>query len=317
MTTFSKPSFNTLKYSSFRPLYPDSFYDLLGRYVVNGEVHRIPVSKCIDVGCGTGIASFQLLGLAKEVVGVDPSESMIQTAKKLTAERCQQLGIDDKSRISFTRGTGERLDAIPGLEGEIDLITVAQAIHWLEIPEFFAACSKLLRRGGTLAYWLYIDPDIVNFKGPHRSDLTAEEIMQRAMKIYDEYVYADPQYLGPYWGEPGRLIAKDFYTSVDAHIPRGVFTQQVNHTFLPGRMLSEHASGNEGLILKRSHITIGEWVDYFETYSAFQAYCDSTGDTMLLRGKFIDEIIRETGWDRTETRIDLVWNTKYVFLKRA
>lgn len=43
-----------------------------------------------------------------------------------------------------------------GLEAEsVDLVTVAQALHWFDIPKFFAEAARVLRRGGLLAIWCY------------------------------------------------------------------------------------------------------------------------------------------------------------------
>jgi len=51
-----------------------------------------------------------------------------------------------------------------GLESaSVDLITVAQALHWFEVEAFFAEASRVLKRGGVLAFWVYhncrVDPD--------------------------------------------------------------------------------------------------------------------------------------------------------------
>jgi ubiquinone/menaquinone biosynthesis C-methylase UbiE len=45
---------------------------------------------------------------------------------------------------------------VSGLEAEsVDLVTVAQALHWFDIPKFFAEAARVLRRGGLLATWCY------------------------------------------------------------------------------------------------------------------------------------------------------------------
>lgn len=45
-----------------------------------------------------------------------------------------------------------------GGEGSVDLITVAQAVHWFELPKFYSVVSLLLRKpGGVLAVWGYND----------------------------------------------------------------------------------------------------------------------------------------------------------------
>jgi len=39
--------------------------------------------------------------------------------------------------------------------GSVDLITVAQALHWFDIEQFFAESVRVLRPGGVLAIWAY------------------------------------------------------------------------------------------------------------------------------------------------------------------
>ena len=50
-----------------------------------------------------------------------------------------------------------------GLEpASIDLVTVAQALHWFDIDAFFGEVGRVLRQGGVLAVWSYarctVDP---------------------------------------------------------------------------------------------------------------------------------------------------------------
>jgi SAM-dependent methyltransferase len=43
-----------------------------------------------------------------------------------------------------------------GLETEtVDLITVAQALHWLDLPRFYAEVSRVLVPGGVIGVWSY------------------------------------------------------------------------------------------------------------------------------------------------------------------
>jgi SAM-dependent methyltransferase len=50
-----------------------------------------------------------------------------------------------------------------GLESNaVDLVTVAQALHWFDIDAFFAEAGRVLKPGGVLAFWCYhnytVDP---------------------------------------------------------------------------------------------------------------------------------------------------------------
>ena len=87
-----------------------------------------------------------------------------------------------------------------GLDDEsIDLITVAQALHWFDIPGFFDEAQRVLTPGGVLAVWSYdrclIDADI--------DDIINE-------------LYAD--IVGPYW-PPERDLVDDGYRAIELPMP--------------------------------------------------------------------------------------------------
>ena len=39
-----------------------------------------------------------------------------------------------------------------------DLVTVAQALHWFDLPPFYAEVRRVLRPGGIVAAWCYGNP---------------------------------------------------------------------------------------------------------------------------------------------------------------
>jgi SAM-dependent methyltransferase len=68
--------------------------------------------------------------------------------------------------------------ALPG--GSVDLITVAQAIHWFNLPQFFRQVQRVLKPGGILAAWCYQIPKIT-------------PKIDQLMEWYFQHV------LGPFW----------------------------------------------------------------------------------------------------------------------
>ncbi|MEL7363682.1 MAG: class I SAM-dependent methyltransferase, partial [Bacteroidota bacterium] len=80
-------------------------------------------------------------------------------------------------------------------DNSVDLVTVAQALHWFDRPAFFAEARRVLRSGGVLAAWTY---------GPTRITPAIDAIV-------------DPFYrdtVGPYW-PPERRHPEDGYASID------------------------------------------------------------------------------------------------------
>lgn len=57
----------------------------------------------------------------------------------------------------------DELVALIGGEGSVELITVAQAVHWFDLPRFYSLVNRLSRKpGGLIAVWGYkqvqVDP---------------------------------------------------------------------------------------------------------------------------------------------------------------
>jgi SAM-dependent methyltransferase len=48
-----------------------------------------------------------------------------------------------------------RAEAVPLRSRSAGLVTVAQALHWLELPEFYQEARRVLRPGGLLVAWTY------------------------------------------------------------------------------------------------------------------------------------------------------------------
>ena len=38
-------------------------------------------------------------------------------------------------------------------DSSADLVTVAQAIHWFDIPQFYKEARRVLKTGGVLSFW--------------------------------------------------------------------------------------------------------------------------------------------------------------------
>lgn len=134
MTEQSKFDTVAANYAAGRPDYPAELYDTLAR-VLGRPLAGLDV---VDLGAGTGIASRQLAGRGAHVTAVELSGPMIA-----------QLAASSP-RVRAVRGSAT---AIPLRGGCADLVTCAQAWHWMDparaVPEF----RRVLRPSGVFAAW--------------------------------------------------------------------------------------------------------------------------------------------------------------------
>lgn len=144
-------------YASYRPTYPTALFDWLCTVTPRRE-------WAWDCGTGSGQAAVALAERFTEVVATDPSVSQLLNAGR-------------RPHLSYLAMTAEQV----GLRtAAIDLVTVAQALHWFDRSRFFAEVDRVLRPGGILAVWSY-------------GLLTVDAEIDRHVR----HLYHDV--LGPYW----------------------------------------------------------------------------------------------------------------------
>lgn len=121
-------------YRHHRPTYPEEVATLLAK-----ECSLSKASLIADVAAGTGLLSEIFLKQGFQVTAVEPNAKMRQA--------CADL-IPSFPRLNCISGTAEAT----GLEEEsVDLITVAQAIHWFDQPAARAEFVRVLKPQGWCA----------------------------------------------------------------------------------------------------------------------------------------------------------------------
>lgn len=170
--------------------YPPQLYQAILDY------HEGKHDLLLDVGTGPGKVVFDMLPSFSHGIGCDPSNGMIEQAKKDAAKR----GFEDKT--SFVQCGGESCDEAITETGkrQADIITVAMAAHWMDMDKFYNAAAKALRGGGTLAIWtcssMYCHPSTPNAAA-----------VQEAMHDLENNI------LKPYH-TPGNMLAKTGYETL-------------------------------------------------------------------------------------------------------
>ena len=123
------------RYAEFRPRYPEALFDWLAR-VAPGH------ALAWDSGTGSGQAAVGLASRFERVVATDAS-----------AEQLAHAEAHPRILYRLARETASGLD-----DRSCDLVSVAQALHWFDIPAFFAEARRVLVPGGVIAAWTYVEP---------------------------------------------------------------------------------------------------------------------------------------------------------------
>jgi SAM-dependent methyltransferase len=163
-------------YARARPLYPDALFDHLAAIApARGTAW--------DCGAGSGQASQALASRFRTVIATDASASQLAKARRTPG-------------VLFAAATAERA---PIRDASVDLIAVAQALHWFDFAACFAEARRAARPGGVFAAWCY-----GNCRVTPAIDLAYD-------RLYSALV-------GPYW-PPERAHIEDGYSSIPFPFP--------------------------------------------------------------------------------------------------
>lgn len=119
-------------YEKARPSYPSALFDWL---TVQSKSHDL----VWDCGTGNGQAAVALARHFGQVHATDLSAQQIAIAQP-------------HPKIHYV-ATPAEASGLPN--ASVDLITVAQALHWFDHPRFYAEVRRVLKPGGMLAAWTY------------------------------------------------------------------------------------------------------------------------------------------------------------------
>jgi SAM-dependent methyltransferase len=162
---------DSVAYARFRPRYPAELFAWLA---------TLPAGRASawDAGTGTGQAAALLTPHFDLVVGSDPSRAQLAAADRTTGARYFACS-SERSALGAHR---------------VDLVTVAQALHWFDRDRFYPEVSRVIAPGGAFAAWSY---------GVLRSTPAVDRVIAR---FYDETV-------GPWW-PPERALVEGGYRDI-------------------------------------------------------------------------------------------------------
>lgn len=97
-----------------------------------------------DCATGSGQAVPELARRFRHVIATDLSAELLKHAPQLP-------------NVEYIVASAEHA---PLPEHSVDLLTVAQALHWFDLPSFWAEAQRVVRPGGIFAYWGYLWPTV-------------------------------------------------------------------------------------------------------------------------------------------------------------
>lgn len=157
-------------YQKFRPSYPNQLFAYLSSLTTEHDL-------AWDCGTGNGQSAAGLARFYEVVYASDPSKAQIENAAqnpkiRYKVEMAEKSSLEDKS---------------------VDILTVAQAIHWFDFDKFYAEAKRVLKQNGVIAVWTYTLPSI------------SSEIDSLIRHFHDNIV-------GEFWQAENKLVENEYTT---------------------------------------------------------------------------------------------------------
>lgn len=144
------------------------FFDIVGpewdalRKIFNDDLVRAraithlvdPNQRVADIGTGTGILAIELARLGVEVIGIDGSARMLETARRNLADD----EFADEDRVEFRIGDAH---ALPLADGEVDAAFAHMVLQYLARPaDALAEMQRVVRPGGSIMLVDFVQHDL-------------------------------------------------------------------------------------------------------------------------------------------------------------
>ncbi|HEY6838837.1 MAG TPA: class I SAM-dependent methyltransferase [Geobacteraceae bacterium] len=170
-TTFKDHfSGNAAAYTQFRPSYPQGLFDWLASVSPGREL-------AWDCGCGNGQAALGLAPHFRRIIATDASRQQIDHAMP-------------HERVEYRVAPAEASGIEPA---SVDLIVIAQALHWFDFERFYREVRRVARPQAVIAAITY---------GELRGGGALDEVIDH---FYTEIV-------GPYWPRERRYVDEGYQT---------------------------------------------------------------------------------------------------------
>ncbi len=157
-------------YQKYRPSYPQEMFAYLSSISQNHDL-------AWDCGTGNGQSAVGLANYFEKVYATDPSESQISNTEA-----------NPKIIYKVEKAENSSLK-----KNSVDLVTVAQALHWFDFDKFFSEVKRVLKPTGIIAVWTYGLPQI------------SLEIDNLILHFHDNIV-------GGFWQKENQIVSEEYKT---------------------------------------------------------------------------------------------------------
>lgn len=164
------------------------------------------------------------------MIATDTSSKQLEFAAKLPNVRYQ---------LTPPVMSSSEIEQIVAPESSVDLVTVAQALHWFELATFYSNVKHVLKKpNGVIAAWCYTNPEV---------NAAVDEVFRR---FYEER-------LGPYWDKARRLV-EDGYRGIEFPFEKIMDDESPESQSFPVRFVTER------------EMVLEEFMTYLRSSSAYQ-----------------------------------------------
>jgi SAM-dependent methyltransferase len=268
----------------------------------------------LDLGCGHGLISRALAPHFSRIIALDPSAGMVAQAQRLNPPELA-------SKITVRQGAAEDLQSVAS-DASVDCVVAGQAAHWFDYTKAWPELARVVRKGGTLAFWGYKDHVVVE-AGP------------KVAEIFYRYTYGEGEpcpgmeSLARFWELPGRGILRDSYRVVKP--PETEWTDVRRIVWDPDRRTGELGDNPpEEAMWMRKKLKLGELAGYVRTYSSFKNWQEAYpgiksraegGDGDVVDRLFDEAVDAVPEWKKQgdkwrDIEVDVAWGTVILLARR-